>query len=724
MKNMRKALSLIMVFAMLCGLMVTTAFASGATEITTVQDLAAMTDGDYVLKADITINASDWTPVEAFSGTFDGNKDEGYAITWTGTAAGVPNFSIIGTNMGTVKDLKVDGSLTITGSNLDYFSAVVGYNKNTGVIDGVESAVTLDASGHYNVGGVCGQNDGYILNSANTGAVTGYSKVGGIVGANFGTVNSCSNSVQVTGTYNRKGGVGGIAGHNGDKDTSLTGHIWNCYNRGDISASDGSWAGGICGFLNGLSDCVNCYNTGEISGYQYLDNISGNTEGTNYNCYGLVGLEGPEGYDDAILKDEDEMKASGFVSELSAGAAGRWTQTSGSYPVLTNTATVNDPNPAKSLSFSITQMPEKTVYTVGECFDPTGLEITATRPDGTTAQVPVETCTFDPSTSTPLALEDSRVIVSGTFEGSSFSLEIPIVVHIIGIEIVMESKPAKTDYTAGETFDTTGMRIVAHTDQGDVEITDYSLSLDGPLTGTDTVETVYGTYSGVDYRFEIDITVSRVQNVTLGGGGTFSDFERALDAVLPGGEVSVLGTVTIDRAMTRNDAVTVSRGQSFAGPMFVVDADGIVTLTSMTIVGKEGVIFQVNGGTLRLRGNITLTDCATAVEVSGGALVVNKARIAANAYSVRVNSGSFTLEDFGGTSITGAVYLASGKYITAAAAIPCELAVESVDTDIDTVIAAGTDDYAVTSADAEKIELNGGGNGVTVNGNNQIVIEY
>lgn len=353
-------------------------------------------------------------------------------------------------------------------------------------------------------------------------------------------------------------------------------------------------------------------------------------------------------------------------------------------------------------------MPEKTVYTVGECFDPTGLEITATRPDGTTAQVPVETCTFDPSTSTPLALEDSRVIVSGTFEGSSFSLEIPIVVHIIGIEIVMESKPAKTDYTAGETFDTTGMRIVAHTDQGDVEITDYSLSLDGPLTGTDTVETVYGTYSGVDYRFEIDITVSRVQNVTLGGGGTFSDFERALDAVLPGGEVSVLGTVTIDRAMTRNDAVTVSRGQSFAGPMFVVDADGIVTLTSMTFNSKgEDIIFRAEGGTLRLRGNVELIECGTAVELNGGALVVNKARIAANAYSVRVNSGSFTLEDFGGTSITGTVYLASGTNITLNTALTAELDVTTVDTASGTLVATCASSEIATSSSG-LLNVNGG----------------
>ena len=172
--------------------------------------------------------------------------------------------------------------------------------------------------------------------------------------------------------------------------------------------------------------------------------------------------------------------------------------------------------------------------------------------------------------------------------------------------------------------------------------------------------------------------------------------------------------------------VTFQRATGFNGPLFTINApSATVTLSSMTLDGAgSGTLINLTAGTLRLRGNIALTNCATAVEVNGGALELNKASVAGSTYSVRVNGGTFTLEDFGGTSITGAVYLASGKYITAAAAIPCELAVESVDTDIDTVIAAGTDDYAVTSADAGKIELNGGGNGVTVNGNNQIVIEY
>ena len=105
MKNMRKALSLIMVFAMLCGLMVTTAFASdyNPTPLNNLTELQNMDlDGDYYLNTNITINASNWTPIgnasTPFTGTFDG-KGNNYTITWTGSAAGSSYYGIFGNSI-------------------------------------------------------------------------------------------------------------------------------------------------------------------------------------------------------------------------------------------------------------------------------------------------------------------------------------------------------------------------------------------------------------------------------------------------------------------------------------------------------------------------------------------------------------------------------------------------------------------------------------------------
>ena len=721
-KISKKIITFLLVFTLAFGLMgITTFAADGAEKITTVEQLAAMSDGDYILGANIEIDAVNWTPVSQFTGTFDGNSGN-YSITWKGTASGTTsNFAIIANNSGTVENLNVNGSLNVSGSNQDYFSAVVGTNQAGGVVNNVTSSVILTASGQYNVGGIVGINrSGYILNCANTANVSGYSKVGGIVGTNFGTVNSCSNSAEVYASYNSKGGVGGIAGHNGDKnDVSVIGNIWNCWNGGKVYSNDGSWMGGICGFLNSGSKCVNCFNYGVIEGHANLGNISGKTEGIDFNCYGSQDIiSDPES---VTHKSKSKMQESGFVSELNIGAQARWTQTTGCLPTLTKTATTSDVDPS-AIIFRCSGDYKKN-YIPEECFDPTNLTITATYNDGT-----VETVsgpyTFTPSTTTPLTTADTYVSVSGTYKGLSFEVKAPITVKAIGLEIVMESAPTKTNYTAGERFDTTGMLIVARRPgEADIPITDYNLSIDGALTSTDIVERIYGTYGDMEYSFDINIQVERTQSVSLGGSGQFTDFVRALDAVNSGGNITVMGTVQLTEPITRNDNVTISSNGLSGSPMFNVNTEGIVTLTTMTFNGAGGTIFQVQNGTLRLRGNVELTNCSIGVDVlSGGALTVNKAQITAQSYSIKAadSSSTVTLEDFGGTSISGNVYLGTGAVVTAKAAIPCNLTFDMAAHEENTAIIVGNG-YDLQDSDAEQVTCLQGDVELD-SGNNRIIL--
>lgn len=626
--------------------------------ITTAAQLALMTNGDYTLGADITINAASWVPVANFTGTFDGDD---YTITWSGTATlSANNFAIFATNSGTIEDLYVDGTLTLANggsTSRDYVAAVVG--TNSGVINNVESSAVINASNTYNVGGIAGLNTGYILNSSNSGAVSGYARVGGIVGANNGTVNSCSNSAQVYMNYNGKGGVGGIAGFNGDKNGSVEAHIWNCYNTGyilsgdpDVSSTQGSWVGGICGFVNVKSDCVNCYNTGDVSGYAFLDHISGRTEGTNTNCYGLSTAEGPEGYDDAEELTATAMTSTSFVTMLDVGTPnpGRWMQTAGSYPTLRNNATEDDEDPANANPFNI-------------------------------------------------------VVYSG---------------------------PTKLTYNANETLSLAGLDIRAvYTNGTYVTITNYTSSIaEGTVLTESTTLTISGTYEGVSYSFTFDITVNSGTTTTTvyldgnaatnGDGTANSPYNNLADAVIgagDGGIVFVTNTVTLPDGQ-QNGNVTVKRGSNLTGPLFKVTS-GTVTLTSMTIDGLDsGTLIEVTGGTLRLRGGVTLTDCAVAVDVqAGGAVTVNKATISGTDYSIQVAGttetsttvGAFTLEDFGGTSISGTVKLGNGVVITVGAAIPCNLTVECAAPVDGLTIAAGTYDsatetgYALTDTDAGKV---------------------
>lgn len=353
--NLRKSkalsviLTLAMVLSMFAGMtVVSNADTAAVTEISSLSQITAM-DGNYRLTADVNISA-DQTPIGSasapFTGTFDGN---GKTITWSGSTAGAGGYiGIFGVSSGTVKNLNVAGSLTVTGSNLDYISAVVAYNE--GAIDGVTNSATVDASGSYNVGGITGFNDeGTVSDCVNNGDVTGTSKAGGIVGENAGTITSCANNGDITNPGSGKNGAGGIAGRNGNNNTAVeTGIIINCYNTGDISVSNGRWGGGITGFQNSLSSVTNCYNLGSITGYSNKNAIVGNNEGTTTYAYALDTSQsensGSTADEIGITKTESEMKAAAFVDLLNANdnaddnawaADNTTTPVNAGYPVLT-----------------------------------------------------------------------------------------------------------------------------------------------------------------------------------------------------------------------------------------------------------------------------------------------------------------------------------------------------------------------------------------------------
>lgn len=217
------------------------------------------------------------SPLASFAGTFNGNGNTlDLAIS---TAA--DNTAFIGelASTGKIDNVNFSGSVTSTTTG-DYVAAVVGYNS--GAIINVANAASVTGASAYNVGGIAGFNNvGTIANCSNAGAVKGLVKVGGIVGENAGTVKDCANTAAVTSDYNRKCGIGGIVGRNGNNNTATeTGVIKNCTNSGDVTCADGSWVGGIAGFQNALSSTEGCTNSGNVLGYKYYASTIGQDEGT------------------------------------------------------------------------------------------------------------------------------------------------------------------------------------------------------------------------------------------------------------------------------------------------------------------------------------------------------------------------------------------------------------------------------------------------------------
>ena len=163
-------------------------------------------------------------------------------------------------------------------------------------------------AGESNAGGLCGWNQGAIINCSCTGTVSG-ATAGGLCGQNGegGTVTNCWSNVAVTGSPY----VGGFCGYN------YRATVTNCYSTGTVTCtSSANFVGGFCGY---------------------------NRDGGISNCYWLDVAYSGDGIGDgtqtgAEVMSETDFK-SGAVAYLLQGSQTTlaWGQTIGTddYPVLT-----------------------------------------------------------------------------------------------------------------------------------------------------------------------------------------------------------------------------------------------------------------------------------------------------------------------------------------------------------------------------------------------------
>jgi len=224
-------------------------------------------NGNYALMTDLNIT-QEFTPIggngaDAFLGNFDGRGHSIYLgdnkVKTTGSDNGkyAGLFAIIGDG-GIVKNLNLDGKISIPLSNGGslYAGAVAG--ENIGEIKNVMSSVIIEDDNNYSLsaGGITGRNFGRINNCVanDVGIGTATNSVqygGGIVGNNMGIIERCVTSGGIYAT-NFAGGIAGIADN---------GTIENCValNR-QISANVTAGAcGRIVGMKNNNVKLVNNY---------------------------------------------------------------------------------------------------------------------------------------------------------------------------------------------------------------------------------------------------------------------------------------------------------------------------------------------------------------------------------------------------------------------------------------------------------------------------------
>ena len=382
-------------------------------------------DGETTANAELTenINLSSvcseekgtfWTPIgtssKPYTGTFNGNDktiSNLYIDTNVTTTSYQGLFGYVGTG-GTVQNLSVSGSVTVTGDSRTsyiYVGGIVGYNKSgtitdctneadvsstgdvigsTGYVGGIvgfnNSGTVTDCTNEADVtssddyvGGIVGwstknfsvQTAPVITGCTNNGTVnaTGISGyVGGIAGtASDGTLTGCTNNADVTvtdpGSNNNVGGIAGSVSSN----TIVTG----CINNADVTVSgSNNYVGGIVGYNNTTCSVENCYNTGTVtsSNETYVGSAVGyNASGSSVtNCYYMKDTASKgigDGDGTKVEEKTAEQFSSGEVAyllqkEQTAAVEG------GAIPQVWGQNIVEDKSPV------LTSDPEKTVYQV------------------------------------------------------------------------------------------------------------------------------------------------------------------------------------------------------------------------------------------------------------------------------------------------------------------------------------------------------------------------
>ena len=214
-----------------------------------------LNDGDLTKGVD---GLRNWTPIEHYSGTFDGAQHtiSGiYCVSDTINEAGIFQLT---TSSATVENVGVLDSYFRLKEGYDV-GGIVGYNS--GIIRNCynEAMVINLYDGINYLGGICGVNEGgTIIGCYNTGKVANSvfgTRAGGICGRSNNTILNCYNTGSVMGGYM----VGGICGSNASSTTS--GRIENCYNIGTINTitNDNDCKRNIAVIENETAVVKNCY---------------------------------------------------------------------------------------------------------------------------------------------------------------------------------------------------------------------------------------------------------------------------------------------------------------------------------------------------------------------------------------------------------------------------------------------------------------------------------
>ena len=429
-----------------------------------------------------------YTNLASLSGLNPGDEVTYTADTEINFAGQNTYVEIYGTKAGTSSGYGNAGLVQFKLNTSDITSPIFYYKGSTYSYLRYGSTVSVSTDNYYRIA-VPG--NGGQKGSAYYGDGTG-GDGGGLVGAS-----GSGGAGTATGGTQTSGGLGSTSvGSYGGSGTN------GSFGTGGYSGSSHGYRGGYGGYGWYGGGGGGCYNS---SGTGYTQTRGSGGGGGSSFVLGATGTSYPSGYMDDDSTLIATLKDSISESSLTQGAS---TETAGKMTVVIL-------SPDKSLdSIAVTTLPTKTTYNINETFDPTGLVITATYTDNSTAVIP----STDYTLSTPdMSTSGVKTITVTYTEGditATTTFNITVTAALTGIEIT--NYPYTTVYAIGDTVDLTGLEVSAIYSDSSTEIlssSDYTVSTpDMTSTGVKTLTITYDTFTTT---FDITVYTNVVSSITL-----------------------------------------------------------------------------------------------------------------------------------------------------------------------------------------------------------------
>lgn len=296
--------------------------------------------------------------------------------------------------------------------------------------------------------------------------------------------------------------------------------------------------------------------------------------------------------------------------------------------------------PKSISSIAVKTAPTKTSYEAGENFDPTGLVITKTYSDNTTADVSYASdsanFSFSPSTSEELTTDNNSVTIIYGGKSCSQSITVSAAKTLSSITI----SGYTTNFVEGDTFSYGGTVTAHYSDSTTTDVTSSSTFSDYNMTSVGN-QTVTVSYGGKSTTYSITVSMGTLSSIAVTGMTTsymknnaFS-FDGTCTATFANGYQKVVEPTSVsspDMSIAGNKTITVS---------YTYNENTRTTTYPITVNSNRVVIEETTATGYSVIGTVTYPSNELTISVNTLS-VSTSGYTATESNAIRLGSGSNT----------------------------------------------------------------------------------